>query len=126
MSSLAALLPAPTISLYNASKAAALGLYRSLAIENPSIAFTYILPSTVKGDAFFQSAADGGKVRGVDPNSYGITQETVANRVVDAVDKGEGEVFLPGTGSVAYLISFFFPSFIAKVARKRYGYPPMN
>ncbi|KAI0750016.1 NAD-P-binding protein, partial [Daedaleopsis nitida] len=123
MSSLAAVLPAPTISLYNASKAASFALYRSLAIVNPAIAFTLVLPSTIKGDAFFQSAADGGRIRGVDPNSYGLSQDTVAARCLEAVDKGEHVVYLPGTGRVAHAISIFFPSLISRVARKRYGYP---
>ncbi|KAI0788200.1 hypothetical protein C8Q74DRAFT_1315843 [Fomes fomentarius] len=123
MSSLAAVLPAPTISLYNASKSASFMFYQSLAIENPSIAFTCVLPSTVLGEAHFQSAADGGKPRGVDPQSYGISQELVVDRCIEAVDKGEKTVYIPRLGWNAHILSLLFPSFISYIARSRYGYP---
>ena len=123
ISSLAAVLPAPTLSLYNASKAASLALYRSLAIENPFITFTCVLPSTVRGETFFQSAVDGGKLRGVDPNTYGLSQDAVVERCLEAVDKDEEMVYLPWSGRIAHILSLFWPSVIAGIGRKRYGYP---
>jgi NAD(P)-dependent dehydrogenase (short-subunit alcohol dehydrogenase family) len=64
ISSVAALIPAPTRSLYCASKASSLMLFRALAIENPGISFSYICPGTIEGN-FRASAVDGGDVREV-------------------------------------------------------------
>ncbi|KAI0694295.1 hypothetical protein C8T65DRAFT_744410 [Cerioporus squamosus] len=123
MASLAAVLPAPTLSLYNGSKAAALAFYHSLAIEHPWITFTSVLPSTVRGEQFFDNAADGGKVRGQDPESYGLSHEEVVRGVLDAVDRGQTTVWMPSRGRTAFFLYWLFPGFITKVARKRYGYP---
>ena len=57
ISSLGAAIPAPTRAIYGSTKAGALALYQALAIEHPSIAFSYILPSTVQG-LFRASAVD--------------------------------------------------------------------
>ena len=69
--------PAPTLSLYNGSKAASFAFYQALAVENPWVTFTAVLPSTVRGEDFFHNAADGGTVRGADPQSYGLSHEEV-------------------------------------------------
>lgn len=111
MSGLAALLPASTISLYLASKVAAFGLYRALAVENPSIAFTYLHLAFDR-----RVTADG-----VDPNSYEITGETFANRVVEAVDKGE-RGFPSRYEECGVLDLVPLPPLNAN----RYGYLPMN
>ncbi|RPD54359.1 NAD(P)-binding protein [Lentinus tigrinus ALCF2SS1-7] len=123
MASLAAVVPAPTLSLYNGSKAAVLAFYQSLATENPWITFTAVLPSTVRGEEFFSNAADGGKLRGQDPESYGLTHDEVVAGVLDAVDKSITTVWVPSRGKTAFFIYWLFPGFITKVARKRYGYP---
>ncbi|TFK91288.1 NAD(P)-binding protein [Polyporus arcularius HHB13444] len=123
MASLAAVLPAPTLSLYVGSKAAALGFYQSLAIEHPWITFTAVLPSTVRGEQFFDNAADGGKVRGQDPESYGLSCDEVVRGVLDGVDKGKTTLWLPSRGRTAFFLYWLFPGFITKIARKRYGYP---
>ncbi|KAI0709722.1 hypothetical protein C8Q76DRAFT_769651 [Earliella scabrosa] len=97
-------------------------LISSLA-ANPFITFTCVLPSTVRGETFFQSAVDGGKVRGVDPNTYGLSQDAVVERCLEAVDKGEEMVYLPWSGRIVHILSLFWPSVIASIGRKRYGYP---
>ena len=123
MASLAAVVPAPTLSLYNGSKAASFAFYQALAVENPWVTFTTVLPSTVRGEDFFHNAADGGTVRGADPQSYGLSPEEVVAGVLDAVDRGLTTVWLPSRGRMAFFLYWLFPSFITKVARKRYGYP---
>lgn len=125
VSCLTAAAAAPTVSVCSAAKAAALALYQSLAIENPFVTFTYILPSIVRGTGFYDSPADGGHPRGVDPNRSGVSQEAVVTRAMNAVDRGERTVFIPGTGAVSFWLSYLFPSFIARSVQKRYGYPPV-
>ncbi len=49
VSSLAALVPAPTRGLYAATKASSLLLYQALSIEHPRIAFTFTDSSHYRG-----------------------------------------------------------------------------
>ncbi|KAG6895828.1 hypothetical protein C0992_012230 [Termitomyces sp. T32_za158] len=96
VSSLGAVIPPPTRTLYASTKAASLVLYQALSIEHPSIAFTCVLPATVEGD-FRASAVDAGRVREVDPNKHGLKRVDVARRCIEAVDAGERTVFMPST-----------------------------
>ncbi|KAI0661549.1 NAD-P-binding protein [Cubamyces menziesii] len=122
ISSLAAVVPAPTRSLYASTKGASLLLYQSLAIEHPSIAFTYVLPSTVEGD-FRASAVDGGPVREADPSKHGLKRDAVAKRCLEAVDQREKAVFIPTfTGRVGHLGYWLFPSIIERIAARKYNY----
>ena len=124
MSSLAAVVPAPTRSLYTSTKASSLLLYQSLAIEHPSIKFTFVLPSTVEGD-FRASAVDGGKVREADPNKHGLKRIAVARRSILAVVRGEKLVFMPQAfGRAAHLFYWFFLSLIEPLAAKKYSFTP--
>ncbi|KAK6073833.1 short-chain dehydrogenase reductase sdr [Seiridium cupressi] len=79
VSSVAAIIPAPTRALYAATKASSLLLFQSLAIEHPKIAFTFILPATIEGN-FRASAVDAGPVREADPNKHGLKIDYVAHR----------------------------------------------
>ncbi|KAI0763301.1 NAD-P-binding protein [Trametes elegans] len=126
MSTLGAIIPAPTMALYSASKSASLLLYQALAIEHPNIAFTLVIPSTVRGEAFFAAAADGGSIRpgAADPNQYGTTQEAVAARTFTAVDKGEHTVLIPSwPAHFAHFLSWIAPSVVSRFARRRYNFP---
>ncbi|KAI0360072.1 NAD-P-binding protein [Trametes cingulata] len=122
ISSLAAVIPAPTRSIYASTKGASLLLYQSLAIEHPGIAFTHILPGTVEGD-FRASAVDGGTVREADPNKHGLKREAVAKRCLKAIDHGEKAVFMPAiTARIGHLGYWLVPSVIERVAAKKYNY----
>lgn len=123
VSSLAAVLPAPTRSVYAASKAAALLLYQSLAIEHPAIAFTWVMPSTVQGN-FRSTAVD--RVEGHDiykETKEGLKQEVVARRCMEAVDNGEKHVFMPApfcrTGQAMY---WWIPWATEAIARRKYNF----
>ena len=94
LSSLAAVVAAPTRTLYGSTKGAALMLYQSLSIEHPRIKFSFILPSTVEGD-FRSGAVDGGPVREKDPAKSGLKRGTVAKACLRAVDWGTRDVFMP-------------------------------
>ncbi|KAF9046539.1 hypothetical protein BJ165DRAFT_1173104 [Panaeolus papilionaceus] len=121
VSSLAALIPAPTRTLYAATKAASLLLYQALSIEHPKVTITNVVPSTVEGD-FRTSAVDGGKVREADPSKTGLKRVAVAKRCLDAVDGREKTVWMPGTMRWAHLLYWFFPAFVEGKARKKYNF----
>ncbi|KAI0749971.1 hypothetical protein C8Q80DRAFT_1218968 [Daedaleopsis nitida] len=123
ISSLGAVVPAPTLSIYNSSKAASLMLFQVLAIEYPYIAFTRIMPAVIRGDAFFANSVDGGAVRTADPSKNGLTHEEVARRCVTAVDRGEQAVFLPAAmGWFAHFVYWLVPSILVSSVNKMYKY----
>lgn len=123
VSSVAAIIPAPTRALYAATKASSLLLFQSLAIEHPAIAFTFILPATIEGN-FRASAVDDGPVREDDPNKHGLKIKYVAERCVDAVDRAvTGNIVLPSFPyAIAHHLYHIWPSFIEKKARKKYNF----
>lgn len=121
VSSLAALIPAPTRTLYASTKAASLVLYQALSIEHPSINFTFFTPSTVEGD-FRASAVDSGPVRESDPNKHGLKREDVAMRCIEAVDTYEKTVFMPRIMRFGHLLYWIWPSFVEWRARKKYNF----
>jgi short-subunit dehydrogenase len=121
VSSLAAACPAPTRALYCSTKAASLLLYQSLAIEHPSISFSFVLPSTVEGD-FRASAVDGGEVRQADPKKHGLKQDAVARRCIEAVDESEKTVFMPPRMKIAAFLYLFWPTYVEAQARKLYNF----
>lgn len=124
ISSLAAIVPAPTRSLYCASKASSLILYQSLSLEHPRVAFTHIIPATVEGN-FRSSAVDGGPVRESDPNKHGLKKGYVARRTIHAVDRSEKTVFLPLLyGRAGHLLYWLLPAITEYASRKKYNYPP--
>ena len=122
VNSLASVIPAPTRTLYASTKAASLVLYQALSIEHPRIAFTVCMPSTVQGD-FRASAVDAGPVRERDPNTHGLKREYVAQRCIQAIDKGEKTVFIPIVMRFAHFLYWIWPSFIESKARKKYNFP---
>ncbi|KAK2030366.1 short chain dehydrogenase [Colletotrichum zoysiae] len=125
VSSVAAVIPAPTRALYAATKASSLLLFQSLAIEHPKIAFAFILPATIEGN-FRASAVDSGPVREDDPNKHGLKIDYVADKCIDTVDHGiTGNVILPKFPySVAQYLYLLWPSFIEARARKKYNFEP--
>lgn len=123
VNSLASVIPAPTRTLYASTKASSLVLYQALAIEHPNINFTFFMPSTVEGD-FRASAVDSGPVREKDPNAHGLKREDVAGRCIRAADNEEKAVFMPEVMRFAHLLYWIVPSFIEKMASKKYNYSP--
>ncbi|KAK2464884.1 hypothetical protein APHAL10511_002960 [Amanita phalloides] len=127
ISSLAAVIPAPTRTLYASTKSASLLLFQSLSIEHPLIAFTHVLPSTIEG-SFRASAVDavvgGGtpNMREKDPNRYGLKKGDVARRCIAAVDSGKKSVFIPASMRIAVWVYWVFPGVIEWFARKKYKF----
>lgn len=125
MSSLASVIPAPTRSIYAATKSSSLLLYQSLSIEHPSITFSLVMPSTIKGD-FRSSAVDGGSVRDASPgpSQKGLDKSYVARKCIAAIDYRKKHVFLPGFHGISHLLYWLFPSFIEARAREKYQFIP--
>ncbi|KUI61456.1 11-beta-hydroxysteroid dehydrogenase-like 3 [Cytospora mali] len=123
VSSMAALVPAPTRALYAATKASSLLLYQALAIEHRDIAFTFILPATIEGD-FRASAVDAGPVREDNPNKHGLKINYVAARCINAVDSGvTGNVIMPWFPyAFAHHMYYLWPSIVEKKAAKKYNF----
>ncbi|KAI1137641.1 NAD(P)-binding protein [Hypoxylon sp. FL0543] len=124
VSSVAALVPAPTRALYAATKASSLLLLQSLAIEHPKIAFTFILPATIEGN-FRASAIDADPAaREAGPNQHGLKVDYVAKRCVDSVDRQvRGNVVIPWFPySIAHHLYYLWPSLIEQQARKKYNF----
>ncbi|KAF7969733.1 hypothetical protein HWV62_26084 [Athelia sp. TMB] len=122
LSSLAAVVAAPTRTLYGSTKGAALMLYQSLSIEHPGIKFSFILPSTVEGN-FRSGAVDGGPVREQDPAKSGLKRGIVAKACLRAVDWGTRDVFMPSYYRLGHLIFWIWPGYVEWRARLKYKYP---
>ncbi|KAF9235848.1 hypothetical protein BU15DRAFT_50848 [Melanogaster broomeanus] len=126
-STVAAVIPAPTRSLYASTKSASLLLYQALSIEHPSIAFTFVLPGTIEGD-FRASAVDTPpgasvpKIHEADPNKHGLKREAVADRSIRAIDTGEKVVFMPLYFKSAHLVYWLWPAFIEWRAKVKYNF----
>ncbi|KAI4866488.1 NAD(P)-binding protein [Hypoxylon rubiginosum] len=124
VSSVAAVVPAPTRAIYAATKASSLLLFQSLAIEHPAITFTFILPATIQGN-FRASAVDADTAsREAGPNREGLKLDYVADRCVDAVDRQvRGNVVIPWFPyAIAHHLYYIWPSFIEQRARKKYEF----
>ncbi|KAH9940979.1 NAD(P)-binding protein [Amylocystis lapponica] len=108
----AALIPPPTRSFYAATKAASLMFYQVLAIEHPSVAFTFAIPATVRGE-FRASAINGVSKEQAAKEQGGLRQDVVAKRCVQAVDVGEKRIFMPWLlGRETHTLYWIIPSFL--------------
>lgn len=123
ISSLGAVVPAPSLSIYNSTKAASLMLFQVIAIEYPFIQWTRILPSVMRGENFFATSIDGGTVRSGDPHTFGLEHADVAKRAVTAVDRGEQAVMYPAhLGWFAHFTYWLFPVVVVDYVKKMYKY----
>ncbi|KAH7906894.1 hypothetical protein BJ138DRAFT_1015437 [Hygrophoropsis aurantiaca] len=127
LSSIAAIIPAPTRSLYAATKSASLVLFQALSIEHPSINFTFFLPGTIEGD-FRASAVDtprdesAPRIHEADPNKHGLRREAVAARCIHAVDRMEKTVIIPRYMRLGHFVYWIWPAFIEWRARIKYNF----
>lgn len=103
-------------------------LYQALAIEHPSINFSFVIPGTIEG-SFRASAVDNPPgsssppvLHEVDPNKHGLKREVVAARCMDAIDKKEKTVFLPLYFRLGHILYWFWPAFVEWRARVKYNF----
>ncbi|KAN0066290.1 hypothetical protein ACQY0O_000384 [Thecaphora frezii] len=147
-SSAAALLPAPTRSLYAATKAAQLVLFRSFAIEcdahaspfpapttsepkhqrRAKIRFLAICPGTIS-TSFRHSAVDLTRSTHMPQDLAWVkgekmlSSQAVAQETVFQVDRyAQGTRAMPRIYGAATWIEKIFPSYIQNMARKKYAY----
>ena len=127
LSTAAAILPAPTRSLYGSTKSASMLLYQALSIEHPSINFTLVLPSTIEG-SFRASAVDNPPgvsapvIHEADPNKHGFKREFVADRCIRAIDKDEKMVVMPSYFRVGHLLYWIWPRLVERSAKAKYNF----
>ncbi|KAH7104738.1 NAD(P)-binding protein [Auriculariales sp. MPI-PUGE-AT-0066] len=117
--STASLIPAPTRTVYAATKSASLSLFRGLSIEHPEVKFCSVLPGTIEGN-FRSSAVDGGAVR--ESLETALTRESVASAVVRAVDNEIRTTVLPTEHLLAFILTFIWPSYVDRIAGKKYNF----
>jgi short-subunit dehydrogenase len=115
-------MPAPTRSLYCASKAASLLLYQSLIVEHPQIQFSIVIPGTVAGNFRVSSIDRGTELDVAEEKKGGLTPNQVASECVSAVDKRKKYVWLPWYYRLGHLIYWIWPGLIEKQSRKKYRY----
>lgn len=127
LSSVAAVIPAPTRALYAATKSASLLLFQSLAIEHPRISFSLVLPASIEGN-FRAGAVDIPASSAPPPPTLTttkvgklLTRTDVAARCISAVDHGDRTVWLPGWYRYAHALYWLMPSVIERGARKKYN-----
>lgn len=132
LSSVAAVIPAPSRALYAATKSASLLLFQALSIEHPHIHFSNVLPGTIEGN-FQSNAIDLPTVAAIlDPETT-ILQKTsnsplskklprveVARRCVEAVDHGDRTVWMPSWYQYAHALYWVLPSIIERGAKNKY------
>ncbi|KAH9983288.1 NAD(P)-binding protein [Russula compacta] len=123
ISSLGAVIAAPTRAIYGSTKAASYLLYQALSLENPSVNFSYVLPSTIEGN-FRASAVDAGPVREADPAQSGLKREVVAERCIRAIDACEKIVFVPAFYRYVQFLSWIWPSYVERKAAQKYRFTP--
>ncbi|KZV95627.1 NAD(P)-binding protein [Exidia glandulosa HHB12029] len=119
VSSLAAVIPAPTRTLYASTKAASLLLFQALAIEHPQVKFTTCMPSTIEGN-FRASAVDSGPVR--ETLEKALKKDTVARACIHGVDAEKPSVWLPRTHWLGPIIRSILPNMIDSMARRKYNF----
>ncbi|KAG2128762.1 uncharacterized protein EDB93DRAFT_1256553 [Suillus bovinus] len=126
LSSVAAIIPAPTRTLYASTKSASLVLFQALAIEHPRISFTSFLPSTIEGD-FRASAVDtppnsSPVIHEADPNKHGLRREVVATRCIQAIDHKEKTVVMPQYMRIGQILYWIWPACVEWRARVKYNF----
>ncbi|EJD55237.1 NAD(P)-binding protein [Auricularia subglabra TFB-10046 SS5] len=119
VSSLAAVIPPPTRTLYASTKAASLLLFQALSIEHPQVKFTACLPSTIEGN-FRASAVDGGEVR--ESLAKVLKKADVARACIRGVDNEARSIFMPGFYKFATTVYNFIPSLVEGIARRKYNF----
>ncbi|KAG1852445.1 hypothetical protein DFJ58DRAFT_791043 [Suillus subalutaceus] len=126
LSSVAAIIPAPTRTLYASTKSASLVLFQALAIEHPRISFISFLPATIEGD-FRASAVDTSPnsspvIHEADPNKHGLRREVVATRCIQAIDRKEKTVFMPQYMRIGHILYWIWPAYVEWRARVKYNF----
>ncbi len=110
-------------SSYSAAKHALHGYFESfrLETENLGIRTLMVCPGKVKTNISFNAVAkQGEKHNQMDPShENAMDAETCAKQIIDAMLKGEEEIFIGGKELKAVWLKRIFPSIFSKVIRKQ-------
>jgi dehydrogenase/reductase SDR family protein 7 len=120
ISSAAAVMSAPTRTLYSSTKHALNGFFKGLRMEIASkgVQVCIVMPGSVQTDlrkASLDSTGDS------EPNK-GMTVRDCAEKTVEAMERGEKEVHLPRIYRLGTVISHLFPEWIDALARQKYKF----
>ncbi|KAJ3326329.1 hypothetical protein HDV06_000205 [Boothiomyces sp. JEL0866] len=120
ISSASATLPAPTRSLYTATKHAISGFFKSLRIElkPKGIKVFNVMPGSVKTDLRASSLDNPGQ----SSNQKAMLPEKCAETIIHQLDLEQEEIYIPKLYHLGTILSFIFPSLIDSMAAKKYGY----
>ncbi|KNC98180.1 uncharacterized protein SPPG_06584 [Spizellomyces punctatus DAOM BR117] len=123
VSSLAGSLPAPTRSLYAASKHAVNGFFNSLRIEvqQYGVSVCICLPASVD-TGLRESAVDATGGGGKKDGESKLDPETCAREIIRAGDLRKTEVYIPSKYWVGVVLRNFVPGFVDGMAAKKYGF----
>ncbi|KAJ3220623.1 hypothetical protein HK099_004139 [Clydaea vesicula] len=122
ISSVAGLIPAPTRSIYGASKAAINLFFNSLRIEYESrgLNICLILPATVKTE--FRNSALDAEDNLENNKTFGIDTVKCCNIIIRSSDLRLKQVFIPVHYFAISLLEKIFPSVTNYFAKKKYGF----
>lgn len=122
VSSASGTLPAPTRTLYTASKHAVTGFFRSLRIElEEKVHICHVMPGSVDTDLRV-AALDSNKSM-APPQRKVMSASDCASRILQAARESQDEVYIPSYYKFATLVSVYCPGFISYFAKKKYNYP---
>ncbi|KAJ3274951.1 hypothetical protein HDV01_001815 [Terramyces sp. JEL0728] len=120
ISSASATLPAPTRSLYTATKHAITGFFKSLRIElrGKGIKVYNVMPGSVATKLRASSLDSPGQ----SSNKKAMLPEKCAEIIINQVDCGQEEIYIPKFYHFGTILSFIVPKLIDSMAAKKYGY----
>jgi short-subunit dehydrogenase len=122
ISSLSGKISTPRRSAYAASKHALHGFFNALRAEvhHNGIGVTLVCPGYVKTNLSYHALSGDGAAHGqLDPTqAKGMTPETLAARILQAIERREDEVIVGGREVLGVYLQRFFPALYARVIRR--------
>jgi short-subunit dehydrogenase len=123
VSSASGTIPAPTRSLYTASKHALTGFFRSLRIEvGHKIHICHVMPGSVD-TPLRATALDANESLTSTTSRKAMAPSDCASKILTAASESQDEVYIPYYYKIATALSVYFPNLINHIAKKKYNYP---
>lgn len=122
ISSLSGKISTPRRSAYAASKHALHGFFDALRAEvyNDGIRVTIVCPGYIKTNLSYNALTGEGGAHGqMDPTqAKGLEPATLAERILQAIDRQEEEVLIGGREVLAVYLKRFFPGLYSRMIRR--------
>jgi short-subunit dehydrogenase len=123
ISSIQGKIPVPYHSGYVASKYAVQGLIETLRLEEPEVHFLLALPSWISGTDLRSNAVIGDKKGSVKVStkhkSNAIDVDIVAQKIIEALNNKNQEIYLPSSFKYLPLARVAVPSLLDKIVAKK-------